>query len=96
MSPLHFGLKMSIISAPLGGLEPPTFRLTAQRASQLHHRGYMLHVFYFMLLLSFQIQLKKEQYRFLSRKKTLSFFEYINNYLTYCMDIIPKKVTEHE
>ena len=25
--------------APLGGLEPPTFRLTAERASQLRHRG---------------------------------------------------------
>jgi hypothetical protein len=24
---------------PLGGLEPPTFRLTAERASQLRHRG---------------------------------------------------------
>ena len=25
--------------SPLGGLEPPTFRLTAERASQLRHRG---------------------------------------------------------
>ena len=25
--------------APPGGLEPPTFRLTAERASQLRHRG---------------------------------------------------------
>ena len=65
MSPLQFGLKMSIISAPLGGLEPPTFRLTAERASQLRHRGYMLHVFYFMLLLSFQIQLKKDSTGFI-------------------------------
>ncbi len=24
---------------PLGGLEPPAFRLTAERASQLRHRG---------------------------------------------------------
>ena len=24
---------------PLGGLEPPSFRLTAERASQLRHRG---------------------------------------------------------
>ena len=24
---------------PLGGLEPPTFRLTAERASRLRHRG---------------------------------------------------------
>ena len=28
---------------PLGGLEPPTFRLTAERASQLRHRC-MFHV----------------------------------------------------
>ena len=74
MSPLQFGLKMSIISAPLGGLEPPTFWLTAERASQLRHRGYMLHVFYFMLLLSFQIQLKKGQYRFYLEKKLCPFF----------------------
>ena len=26
-------------SAPPGGLEPPTFRLTAERASQLRHGG---------------------------------------------------------
>jgi hypothetical protein len=25
---------------PPGGLEPPTFRLTAERASQLRHGGY--------------------------------------------------------
>jgi hypothetical protein len=25
--------------SPLGGLEPPSFRLTAERASQLRHRG---------------------------------------------------------
>ena len=24
---------------PLGGIEPPAFRLTAERASQLRHRG---------------------------------------------------------
>ena len=27
---------------PLGGLEPPTFRLTAERASQLRHKGLLL------------------------------------------------------
>ena len=27
--------------APPGGLEPPTFRLTAERASQLRHGGFM-------------------------------------------------------
>ena len=26
--------------SPPGGLEPPTFRLTAERASQLRHGGY--------------------------------------------------------
>ena len=30
------------MTAPPGGLEPPTFRLTAERASQLRHGG-MLH-----------------------------------------------------
>ena len=38
-----FGLIYTIIStksfAPPGGLEPPTFRLTAERASQLRHGG---------------------------------------------------------
>ena len=29
-------------SAPPGGLEPPTFRLTAERASQLRHGGLSL------------------------------------------------------
>ena len=29
-------------AAPPGGLEPPTFRLTAERASQLRHGGLML------------------------------------------------------
>ena len=28
--------------APPGGLEPPTFRLTAERASRLRHGGYMM------------------------------------------------------
>ena len=28
------------ISASLGGLEPPTFRLTAERANQLRHRDH--------------------------------------------------------
>ena len=27
---------------PPGGLEPPTFRLTAERASQLRHGGFVL------------------------------------------------------
>ena len=30
--------------APPGGLEPPTFRLTAERASQLRHGGWMENV----------------------------------------------------
>ena len=30
---------------PPGGLEPPTFRLTAERASQLRHGGLMLDKF---------------------------------------------------
>ena len=39
-------LKMKKGSTPPGGLEPPTFRLTAERASQLRHGGliYMLHL----------------------------------------------------
>ena len=28
--------------APPGGLEPPTFRLTAERASQLRHGGHFI------------------------------------------------------
>ena len=30
--------------APPGGLEPPTFRLTAERASQLRHGGKVMNV----------------------------------------------------
>ena len=30
--------------APPGGLEPPTFRLTAERASQLRHGGFDIHM----------------------------------------------------
>ena len=30
------------IYAPPGGLEPPTFRLTAERASQLRHGGLLI------------------------------------------------------
>lgn len=30
--------------APPGGLEPPTFRLTAERASQLRHGGNVMSV----------------------------------------------------
>ena len=30
------------IFSPLGGLEPPTFRLTAERANQLRHRGFLV------------------------------------------------------
>ena len=29
--------------SPPGGLEPPTFRLTAERAGQLRHGGFLLH-----------------------------------------------------
>ena len=29
--------------APPGGLEPPTFRLTAERASQLRHGGMLIY-----------------------------------------------------
>ena len=29
-------------SSPPGGLEPPTFRLTAERASQLRHGGLVM------------------------------------------------------
>ncbi len=32
-------LGRKIKHAPPGGLEPPTFRLTAERASQLRHGG---------------------------------------------------------
>ena len=28
--------------SPPGGLEPPTFRLTAERASQLRHGGFVI------------------------------------------------------
>ena len=28
---------------PSGGLEPPTFRLTVERASQLRHEGSVVH-----------------------------------------------------
>ena len=34
------GENMSKEGAPPGGLEPPTFRLTAERASQLRHGGF--------------------------------------------------------
>ncbi len=30
--------KIKMLSTSLGGLEPPTFRLTAERASRLRHR----------------------------------------------------------
>lgn len=30
------------VVAPPGGLEPPTFRLTAERASRLRHGGFMM------------------------------------------------------
>ena len=37
------------IYAPPGGLEPPTFRLTAERASQLRHGGLAcLHIFCYL------------------------------------------------
>ena len=37
---LQNGLKLhKKVLTPLGGLEPPTFRLTAERANQLRHRG---------------------------------------------------------
>jgi hypothetical protein len=32
-------------TTPPGGLEPPTFRLTAERASQLRHGGCYYYVF---------------------------------------------------
>ena len=37
---INFLVKINIKNiAPPGGLEPPTFRLTAERASQLRHGG---------------------------------------------------------
>ena len=38
------------IIAPPGGLEPPTFRLTAERASQLRHGGNVMTVVKFGLI----------------------------------------------
>ena len=35
-------LEFAKIYAPPGGLEPPTFRLTAERASQLRHGGLLV------------------------------------------------------
>jgi hypothetical protein len=39
--------------SPPGGLEPPTYRLTAERASQLRHGGidikYLFFIFHLML-----------------------------------------------
>ena len=35
--------------SPLGGLEPPSFRLTAERASQLRHRGYNMAMVYTLI-----------------------------------------------
>lgn len=35
-------IKNKTCDTPLGGLEPPTFRLTAERASRLRHRGSMV------------------------------------------------------
>ena len=44
------------VISPSGGLEPPTFRLTAERASRLRHGGlvinYLTHIFHnFQLIL---------------------------------------------
>ena len=36
--------------APPGGLEPPTFRLTAERASQLRHGGIIIDDLQFRLI----------------------------------------------
>ena len=38
--------------APPGGLEPPTFRLTAERASRLRHGGMWLHAFVWIHLVT--------------------------------------------
>ena len=35
-------MEKKIYFAPPGGLEPPTFRLTAERASQLRHGGMLI------------------------------------------------------
>ena len=35
----NFHVNLGKMFAPPGGLEPPTFRLTAERASQLRHGG---------------------------------------------------------
>ncbi len=37
--------KMKFKKTPPGGLEPPTFRLTAERASQLRHGGLWIFMF---------------------------------------------------
>mgnify|MGYP001172419559 CR=1 FL=1 len=39
---LHFPSDSYKVKAPPGGLEPPTFRLTAERASHLRHRGLLI------------------------------------------------------
>ena len=38
----YFQINLDKMFAPPGGLEPPTFRLTAERASQLRHGGMLL------------------------------------------------------
>ena len=37
--------KMKKIESSLGGLEPPTFRLTAERANRLRHRDELFQYF---------------------------------------------------
>ena len=48
--------KLYKIIAPPGGLEPPTFRLTAERASQLRHGGFLESVMFIQKLIYYLLQ----------------------------------------
>ena len=39
----HQQIRNKNVISPPGGLEPPTFRLTAERANQLRHGGFILY-----------------------------------------------------
>ena len=47
----YFQINLDKMFAPPGGLEPPTFRLTAERASQLRHGGMLI---FFLRIFGFE------------------------------------------
>ena len=69
------------MDTPPGGLEPPTFRLTAERASQLRHGGLLIYWSNFLICIDFDLCTQFDNVIFLHWMNNLKIFSCSNQLL---------------